>query len=1167
IEIENTSGVTGDLGGWFLTDDPLVLTKWQFPAVEVMNGARLIVFASEKDRDPVVGELHTNFRLQSSAGGYLALVKPDGTTIASEFTDYPEQFTDISYSGQFYPTPTPGEANGTSVTGITLDTKFSMNRGLYDAPISLVISTLTDGATIRYTTNGSIPSENSGIIYNGPISVAETTIVRAIAYKDRFLSTNVDTHTYLFPADVVNQPEMRTAITQNATYGPQMVDALISIPSISLTFAGNDVDRTEIPTSVELLNFEGESKQVNAGVVRFGGAFTDFAKRSIRLHFRSAYGPSRLKFPLYDGHDYKIPPVENFDALDLRAGNHDMVARGAYLSNRFTDDSMLDMGQIAPHGRFVHLYFNGNYRGQYHVRERWAAAMLASYFPGSEEEFDTINANNAGREFLTGESQDGDLIEWNQIRSSLTGNNPYDDVKDLLDVGNLIDFMLLWTGGQSESEFRAGGSSANNIGFKFMIKDADGFLRNSIYDVTHNGPLNAMTRFRNEGNSDFNILLADRAHKHLFNDGALTAVRMVERLQKRVDEVSLSYLGEIARWGSHNGQTNRNPVQWLAYQNNVLNNILPNFGSKQLTKLRNAGLYPDLIAPVFSQHGGSIPSGAGITMSTGETTIYYTLDGSDPRQSEGAPAAGAISAPFAGDVPIPEDFITSGNFSEDISGSVWSYLDDGSDQGTAWRASRFDDSSWESGPSQLGYNEGDEATRVDFVDVAPDTPGNQRNATTYFRTKVIIPDPASFSHFDLKLLYDDGAAVYINGMEAVRTANLVANAAFDEYASSGTPDESAFFNFTIPTSSFVNGENTIAVEIHNSSAGSSDISFDLSLRGEVDPSAGTNVTEPVILSSASQLSARSYNSSTEEWSALTTAFFSIDTVPASAENLVISEIHYHPSEPTAAEEIAISTDRDDYEFIELLNISAQNINLTGVHFSTGIGFTFADNTILAAGARIVLVKDPEAFAVRYGNGVAIGGEYSGNLSNSDDFISLSLTGVGALHSLSYTDDEPWPTQPDGSGYSIILLGPSTNPDSALPENWGTHSNLGGGPGIADMPQVESYQAWATMNGVTSEDQDLDQDGLSALLEYALGTDPSVSNPDAVQSGGVVGGFSTISFQRGTGRSDVIFQVQSSADLISWTDEQSTQVSPDLYRIDSPIAGTAKRFLRLKVTLN
>ena len=67
IEIENTSGVTGDLGGWFLTDDPLLLTKWELPAVELANGGQLIIFASAKDRAPVVGELHTNFKLQSSA--------------------------------------------------------------------------------------------------------------------------------------------------------------------------------------------------------------------------------------------------------------------------------------------------------------------------------------------------------------------------------------------------------------------------------------------------------------------------------------------------------------------------------------------------------------------------------------------------------------------------------------------------------------------------------------------------------------------------------------------------------------------------------------------------------------------------------------------------------------------------------------------------------------------------------------------------------------------------------------------------------------------------------------------------------------------------------------------------------------------------------------------
>lgn len=103
------------------------------------------------------------------------------------------------------------------------------------------------------------------------------------------------------------------------------------------------------------------------------------------------------------------------------------------------------MGQIAPHGRFVHVYFNGRYRGQDHLRERWDSAMLSSYLPGKEAEYDTINANNSGSEFLTGESQDGDLTEWNQVRTLLNSGGTYAKVKDLLDVGNLIDFMLLWT--------------------------------------------------------------------------------------------------------------------------------------------------------------------------------------------------------------------------------------------------------------------------------------------------------------------------------------------------------------------------------------------------------------------------------------------------------------------------------------------------------------------------------------------------------------------------------------------------------------------------------------------------------------------------------------------------------------------------------------------------
>ena len=514
------------------------------------------------------------------------------------------------------PEPTPGTLNGESFDGLTADTKFSIDRGIYETAFDLAITTATPGADIRYTTDGSPPDETTGTLYTGPINISETTVVRAIAYRAGFFPTNVDTHTYLFLDDVVNQPEMDTAITQHPVYGPQLESALLSIPTIALSFDGSDIDRTESPISVELLNFESGDKQVNAGAARFGSFSTDFVKRSFRVLFRSRYGASRLSYPLFEETEYDIAPTDSFDSLDIRAGNHDMLSRGAYLSNRYTDDTMLEMGNLSPHGRFVHIYFNGLYHGQYHLRERWDAAFASDYLPGSEEEYDTINTNNSGKQFGSPELQqlqDGDLTDWVTMRNLLdTSSTPYSAVKDLMDVANLIDFMLVWTMGNSESEFRAAGSVANGEGFKFFMKDADGYLRNpdGNHNVTHNGPLNAMTTFRNEADPDFMTLLADRIHEHFFNGGVLTPERNIARLQHRVDETMLSYVAEYARWSEivdQNGSsTSRTPEQWLAYQQNVINNRFPGLTEDRLDDLRAAGMYPDIIAPVLSQFGGSI---------------------------------------------------------------------------------------------------------------------------------------------------------------------------------------------------------------------------------------------------------------------------------------------------------------------------------------------------------------------------------------------------------------------------------------------------------------------------------------------------------------------------------------------------------------------------------
>jgi glucose/arabinose dehydrogenase len=175
-------------------------------------------------------------------------------------------------------------------------------------------------------------------------------------------------------------------------------------------------------------------------------------------------------------------------------------------------------------------------------------------------------------------------------------------------------------------------------------------------------------------------------------------------------------------------------------------------------------------------------------------------------------------------------------------GASWQYLDNGTNQGTAWRGRLFDDTTWKTGPAQLGYGESDQATVVDCGPAEGNecVPGNNpanKYITTYFRHHFDVENPADWDTLILGLLRDDGAAVYLNGQEVVRTANLAPNANSDALANFGGAgavdgaNESTFFTFQVDPGLLESGENVLAVEIHQHSQGSSDISFDLRLSG------------------------------------------------------------------------------------------------------------------------------------------------------------------------------------------------------------------------------------------------------------------------------------------------------------------------------------------------
>ncbi len=575
IEIHNPNGFDLSLDGYFLTDDAADLNKWRIPAASVPANGYLILFASGENLTDPAEPLHTNFSL-AKAGEYLALIDSDGSTVLTQFpadhpttAAYPGQKEDVSYglepggaTAGFFTPASPGAANGPSFSGFVDDTKFSVGRGFYESAQSVAITTATPDATIRFTRDGSRPTETHGTTYSAPIDISTTTVLRALAYKQGLAPTNVDTNTYLFIDDIISSPELGVPLAQQM----QMRDSLTAVPSLSVVAPSTINGTSEVPSSFELVFPDGtEGFQENCGVKHFGGAFTDFDKKNFRLYFRSQYGASKLKFPLFDGFDRGISATDTFDQLNLRSGSHDMEKRGFYMSNRFTDDTMLDMGNINPHGRFMHLYLNGRYWGVFHVRERWSASTLREYLGGPKEAYEAINGNwnVGGWADSVAPPYDGDGSAWQRIRALALSSSPdnYDNLTPYLDTQHLVDYMIMWMFGNSEDEYRCVGPADVGSGFKWFLNDADGYLRSAGNRTTFDsnvpgvfgrdngdGPGSLFSLLFKAGNPDFRTLLADRIHKHYFNDGAMTPANTATRLEQRCQEMDSPFHAEAIRW-------------------------------------------------------------------------------------------------------------------------------------------------------------------------------------------------------------------------------------------------------------------------------------------------------------------------------------------------------------------------------------------------------------------------------------------------------------------------------------------------------------------------------------------------------------------------------------------------------------------------------------------
>lgn len=309
---------------------------------------------------------------------------------------------------------------------------------------------------------------------------------------------------------------------------------------------------------------------------------------------------------------------------------------------------------------------------------------------------------------------------------------------------------------------------------------------------------------------------------------------------------------------------------------------------------------------------------------------------------------------------------------------------------------------------------------------------------------------------------------------------------------------------------------------------------------------------------------------------------------AAQQTLQITELQYHPSDPTAAESAALpGVTGEDFEYIELLNLSFQPLSMTNAWFSEGIDFSFPPICI-SAFQRVIIAKNPTAFALRYPSvTTTVLGPYSGYLDNGGERLTLKDGYGETVFHFEYNDS--WYPATDGTGRSLVVRDVIAAQGDALNDAtfWGICNGTQGTPGKSDVAIAHAYKGWDRFHftdeergdpSVSGPYADPDGDGRVNWVEYALGCDPRV-----VDNEGVAFTWSTVSQTKYAGLSfkrppyilDVQYELLSTEDLTqgTWTTDNytissSTKTSTDQENVsfrETKPATADKRFFKLRLT--
>lgn len=1006
VELYNAGSAEVSVSGYYLSDELSQKGKWKIPSPAAIPGKGYLLLWV----DGMASGRHASFKLDADGGS--VLLSTVNLTEVDQIT-YPKQYTNVSYGRKtdggpnwsYIVTPSPAVKNA-GPYGIErlADPLISIPAGRYSGAQTISLHHPNPNAEIRYTTNGSEPMASSNK-YTAPFNISFTATVKARAFLDGFVPSKTEVATYFIKEHAFALPVVSLSLKDEYLNSNQIgiyVDGTNGINgncTDKLVNWNQDWDRHSY---FEYFRPNGDRVLTQNIDVRIGGACSrGNPQKSLVLRPRDKYGKSTFEYDFFE-----TKPVSEFGGLMLRNGGNDFwgtMFRDALCQTLPIGQMDLDYMAYQP----AIVYINGKYWGIQNIREKIDGDYIESNYGIDKSDVDLIETfGNA----IEGSSDKYFSYLGTLSQMDLSTEEAFAYIDENIDVQEYINYLVTeiyvgntdWPG----NNVKFWRQRSTNGKFRWILWDLDfGFAIYPDWAGTATHPTLTFATATDapgwpnppESTLHIRLVLSNPTFRDKFIktfSAAMTTTFKPERVIEMINSFESRIKTEMPY---HNSRWQQSYDNWVHQVN-----LLRNYASQ-----RNAYLKGH-VSEFFGLGGTvglsikSFPEGSGGVELNGVTNMEEVSGGSYYRGLEfslrPAPAPGYRFSHFK----IKNREVTY--FELINKKDTWKYFDSGTLPSALWNSVDFDDATWSEGPAQLGYGGDGETTVVSYG-------GDQtkKHITTYFRRSFDIADVDGLNELSGSVLFDDGVVVYLNGEEVFRNNMPAGTVGNSTLASAAVSIENTFTPFIIPQGKLLSGKNVIAVEIHQNSAGSSDIGFDLQLR----TSKSGAETE--------------YTTTDEEINDVANSDVSIEAYYEPVEPLEGLIINEFSASNATLEDPAGQKD----DWIELYNTSGEPIDLAGLFVTDNLSKKTKhqiakgknNETIIGAGEYKLLWADEEVLQ----------GPLHLNFKLSADGESIALyQQAGAV--LNRLDDVTFTRQPSWTSFSRIpnLTGPFTLTGSMTP---------------------------------------------------------------------------------------------------------------------------------------